>query len=70
MKFYFLAEIKRKTTMWIAWHLPKYLVMWCYYRVAAHATGGKWSNDGVPSVTMMNAIERWGQSNKSLQRSA
>ncbi len=56
--------MKQKIVMWIAWHLPKYIVMWCAYRVAAHATSGKWSNDEVPRVTMMDAIARWAQSNK------
>ena len=56
--------MKRKIAMWIAWHLPKYIILWCAYRVAAHATSGKWSNDGVPGVTMIDAIVRWAQSNK------
>jgi len=64
MNFY---RMKEKITIWLVWCLPKYLVMWCYYRVAAHASSGKWGNDGVPDITMMDAIERWGQPNHSVK---
>ncbi len=59
--------MKQKIAMWIAWHLPEYIVMWCACRVATQSTSGKWSNDGVPRVTMMDVIERWGQSNKYIE---
>lgn len=45
--------------MWVAWHLPKALVRWCYVRVGAHATTGKYGNTTVPDLTMMDALERW-----------
>lgn len=44
----------------IAWHLPHRLVMWCYFRVAAHAITGKYEKNTVVSeLTMMDAIKRW-----------
>jgi len=62
MKFWLKSlkgRTKERVSMWIAWHLPKYIVLWCAYRVAAHAVSGKWENEEVPSVTMMDAIARW-----------
>lgn len=60
----FLATAKEGITIWIAWRLPRYLVMWCFYRVFAHATSGQYCNTGVPGLSMMDAIERWGTSLK------
>lgn len=55
-----------KITRWIAWRLPKRLVKWCYMRVAAHATTGKYRDTEVPALGMMDAIQRWddGSDNK------
>lgn len=44
---------------WIVWRLPRELVMWCYIRVAAHATTGKYANTTVPDLSMMDALQRW-----------
>lgn len=46
----------------VAWHLPRELVMWCYMRVAAHATTGKFGNTIVPELGMMDAVKRWDES--------
>ncbi len=56
---YLLAKRKEKAVMWMAWHLPKKLVMWCYYRVAANATTGQYGNTVATELTMMDAIQRW-----------
>jgi hypothetical protein len=48
-----------KLVMGIAWRLPKRLVMWCAYRVGAHATQGKYGNTVVPELTFMDAMQRW-----------
>lgn len=48
-----------KITMFIAWHLPKPLVMWCAIRVIAYATQGKYSNQVVPELSAMDALQRW-----------
>lgn len=53
---YFLPE---KIYMKIAWIMPKQLVKMCAIRVGAHATTGKYSNQVVPELTFMDAIERW-----------
>lgn len=43
----------------IAWRLPRRLVMWCYIRVGAHATTGRYENTVVPELSMMDALKRW-----------
>lgn len=52
--------MKDGIAQWLAWHLPRRVVMWCAVRVAAHGTQGQWSNQEVPTLTAMDAIERWG----------
>jgi hypothetical protein len=48
-----------KAAMAIAWRLPRRVVMWCYVRVGAHATTGRYGSTLVPEVTMMDALGRW-----------
>ena len=45
--------------MALAWWLPRKLVMWCFIRVVANATQGKWSSQVVPELTAMDALQRW-----------
>ena len=56
---YRLTKLRDRALMWIAWHLPRSLVMWCYVRVGAHATTGQYGNTVVPDLTMMDALKRW-----------
>lgn len=56
---YLLSREREKILMKIVWHLPRKLVMWCYIRVAAHATTGKYGNTVVPELGMMDALKRW-----------
>lgn len=44
---------------WLAWKLPRQLVLWCAIRVVAHATTGKFSSQVVPDLTAMDALKRW-----------
>lgn len=44
---------------WIAWHLPRELVMWCFYRVGANATQGQWGNTNASELLFMDAAKRW-----------
>lgn len=48
-----------KIWMWIAWHLPRKLVLWCAMRVGAHATTGRYSDQIVPELKFMDAMQRW-----------
>jgi hypothetical protein len=61
----YLAKRKWEAVVrWIAWHLPRTLVMWCYFRVAAHATTGRFGSTVVPELSMMDAIQRWDEPNE------
>lgn len=51
--------MKDRFYKWLAWKLPRGLVMWCWYRVAAHATQGPWGSENPCDVKMMDAIARW-----------
>ncbi len=48
-----------KAAMWIAFHLPKTLVYWATIRLIANATQGKYSNQVVPELGAMDALQRW-----------
>lgn len=51
--------MKTKLWLWVANKLPKSLVYFCGIRIAAHGTSGKYSNQVVPDLTIMDAIKRW-----------
>jgi hypothetical protein len=63
LRVYLLKERYRKardaTAMKVAYLLPRRLVMWCYIRIACHATLGKYENTVVPELGMMDALQRW-----------
>ena len=44
---------------WLSYWMPTTLVYFCTIRLIAHATTGKWSNQVVPELTAMGALERW-----------
>lgn len=46
--------------LWLANRVPRKLVYWCFFRVVAHATTGKYETQNVPELTVMDAIDRWG----------
>ncbi len=48
-----------KIWIWLAWKLPKPLVMWCSIRLLANATQGKYSNQEVPALLAVDALQRW-----------
>ena len=48
-----------KLWIWLAWKLPKSLVKWATIRLVANATTGEYSNQVVPSLTAVDALERW-----------
>lgn len=54
-----MERLAEKIATFIAWRLPKRLVMWCAIRVMANATQGKWSDQVVPDLTAMDALQRW-----------
>lgn len=54
-----MKKIVETICIWIAWRLPKTLVMWCGYRIGAHATSGEYAPTDVPGVSFMDAMKRW-----------
>lgn len=44
---------------WLAWKLPQRLACWCCVRVGVNATTGKWSDQIVPELRFMDALDRW-----------
>lgn len=52
-----------KLMLWFVWKLPRKLVMWCYLRVGAHATTGRFGNTIATDITMMEALKRWDEPN-------
>ena len=56
---YELSKRTEQAWTWIAWHLPRTLVMWCAVRVGAHASTGKYSSQVVPDLSFMDALQRW-----------
>ena len=48
-----------RVKIWIAWHLPKWLVYWAAIRVGANATTGDYSSTETPTLTFMDALKRW-----------
>lgn len=53
--------MKEKLWIWLAWRLPRPLVMWATIRLGAHATQGVYSSQVVPDLMFMDALKRWGQ---------
>jgi hypothetical protein len=58
---YHIRKRREALLMAIAWRLPRELVMWCYVRVASHATTGQFSDTVVPELGMVDALHRWDQ---------
>lgn len=48
----------------VVWRLmPRRMVMWAGFRIISHATTGRWSNQEVPRLTAMEAMDRWDRDN-------
>ena len=45
--------------IWIAWRLPRPLVMWCAIRLGCHATQDQYEDQVVTELLMMDALKRW-----------
>lgn len=56
------AQAEKRIDIWVrhlAWRLPRRLVMWCCYRVAATATSGEWGNVNPGDLKFFEMMERW-----------
>jgi hypothetical protein len=56
---YRLTKRRERLLMALVWKLPRSIVMWSTVRVIANATTGAHSNQVVPELTAMEALERW-----------
>lgn len=54
-----IRRLRRDWKMNVAWMMPRWLVYWCFVRMAAHATQGPWSSDHPDSVSVIDAMNRW-----------
>ena len=45
--------------LWLAYRLPKRLVYYCGIRIGVNGTCGKYSNQVVGELTMIEGIKRW-----------
>lgn len=54
-----VSRVFEKLVIKIAWMLPKRLAYWCALRVIAHATSGQYSNQVVPELKALEALQRW-----------
>lgn len=60
--YVFLYEIyKRKESLllWFVGHLPRQVIYRAAIRVGADATTGAYSNQNVPKLYFMDALQRW-----------
>lgn len=53
------GDILDRSCRWLAWRLPRRLVMWCGYRIGANATTGVHGSTVVPELRFMDAMQRW-----------
>jgi hypothetical protein len=56
-------QIGERIAVWIAWRLPKRIVLWAMIRVAAHATTGRWGSQSPGNLTYAQMHDRWGIDN-------
>lgn len=52
-----LSKVPYRIAAW----MPRWLVYHCVIRAGVHATTGRWSNQEVPAVTLMDIMKRWEQ---------
>lgn len=56
---YEVQKMRERLLLWVAWHMPREIVYWCFIRLAAHATTGEFADREVPEVTCIEALTRW-----------
>ena len=54
-----LPKWKEKVQIWVAWHLPRWVVYWATVRCGVHGTTGQYSHQEVPALTVGTALRRW-----------
>lgn len=56
---YDMNKIPERVCVWIAWRMPRQLVMWAAIRLMAHATTGKNGSRVPDRVSIMDALRSW-----------
>lgn len=56
---YDLYKVPERVCIWIAWKMPRQLVLWCAVRLFANATTGPYGSQEVGTVSIMDALQRW-----------
>jgi hypothetical protein len=54
-----MERFKEKIAIYIAWSLPRRVVLWTVIRAFAHATTGKWGNTHPDEVGYKEVYDRW-----------
>ena len=54
-----LCDLWDVVCRWVAFHLPRRIVMWATLRLFAAATTGKYSHQIVPELKATDALQRW-----------
>jgi hypothetical protein len=57
--YYRVTRNKEQLLLWFVGHLPREVAYRAAIRVGADATTGAYSNQNVPELTFMDALERW-----------
>lgn len=58
-KYWWYERPKERLFLWFVNRLPRKLCARVAIRVIAHGTTGRWSNQVVPELTAMEALQRW-----------
>ncbi len=61
-----IKELLEKVYLRIAWMLPQGLVKWAFVRVATYGTVGKYSDQVLPELTIVAALERWSRQDNGI----
>jgi hypothetical protein len=56
---YEISKRYDRSLIWLSYHMPKRLVMWCTIRVINHACSGEYRNQEVPALRALEALDRW-----------
>ena len=56
---YEISKRVDRSLIWIAYRLPRRLVMWCAIRVINNACYGEYKNQIVPELSAVDALDRW-----------
>lgn len=61
---YEFDKLRDNLAMWVAWHLPRRVVMWAYVRVGAEVSVTTFREKDVSAMGMMETLDAWGKPGK------